>query len=108
MGMDMNKLLQQAQQMQEELAAKQQEVAGKEFEGTAAGGMVVVRATGGGEVLSVKIDKQVIDPAEAELLEDAVLAATNAALRAATEEMENMAKGMLGGMDLGGMGLPGL
>jgi nucleoid-associated protein EbfC len=96
----MMQALQQAQQMQDEL---QNEVAEP---GTAGGGMVAVTATGGMVVKEVKIAKEAIDPDDPELLEDMVLAATNAALENARGLAQQKLGGMMGG--LGNLGLPGL
>jgi nucleoid-associated protein EbfC len=105
--MDMNKLLQQAQQMQAEMAKAQEELAGEIVEATAGGGMVSVKATGAGELKELKIDPKAIDPSDPELLEDMVLAAVNEALRAASNLAESRLGGMMGGLG-GGLGLPGL
>ena len=100
---DMNKLLKQAQQMQTDMAKAQEELANEVLEASAGGGMVVVKATGGGEIREIKIDPKAIDPDDPEFLEDAVLAAVNEALRSA----QALAQSRLGGM-MGGLGLPGL
>ena len=102
-GFDMNALLQQAQQMQEQMAKAQEEAANETVEASAGGGMVVVKANGAGEVLEIRIDPKAIDPDDPEMLEDVVLAAVNEALRAA----QNLAQSKLGGL-AGGLGLPGL
>ena len=96
MGMDMNKMLAQAQQMQEELA-------NETVEASAGGGMVTVKANGALEIKEIKIAKEAIDPDDPELLADMVLAAVNEALRSAQGLMQSR----LGGM-MGGLGLPGL
>jgi DNA-binding YbaB/EbfC family protein len=96
MGMDMNKMLAQAQQMQEELA-------NETVEASAGGGMVTVKANGAGEIKEIKIAKEAIDPDDPEMLADMVLAAVNEALRSAQGLMQSR----LGGM-MGGLGLPGL
>jgi hypothetical protein len=103
---DMNKLMQQAQQMQSEMAKAQEELANEVVEASAGGGMVVVKATGGGEIREIKIDPKAIDPNDPEFLEDAVLAAVNEALRSAQALAQTKLGGMMGG--LGGLGLPGL
>jgi nucleoid-associated protein EbfC len=100
---DMNKLMKQAQQMQTDMAKAQEELANEVVEASAGGGMVVVKATGGGEIRGIKIDPKAIDPDDPEFLEDAVLAAVNEALRSA----QALAQSKLGGM-MGGLGLPGL
>jgi nucleoid-associated protein EbfC len=102
-GFDMNKLLQQAQQMQSQMAQAQEELAKEIVEASAGGGMVTVKATGAGEITEIAIDPKAIDPTDPELLQDLVLAAVNEALRSA----QALAQSKLGG-SLGSLGLPGL
>jgi DNA-binding YbaB/EbfC family protein len=102
-GLDMNALLKQAQQMQEQMAKAQEELAAETVESSAGGGMVTVRATGAGEITAITIDPKAIDPEDPELLEDMILAAVNEALRSA----QSLAQSKLGGMT-GGLGIPGL
>jgi DNA-binding YbaB/EbfC family protein len=102
-GLDMNKLMQQAQQMQEQMAKAQADLASETVEASAGGGLVTVQATGAGDILSIKIDPKAIDPDDAELLEDLVLAAVNEAIRSA----QSLAQSKLGALT-GGIGLPGL
>ena len=104
--MDMNKMLQQVQEMQEQMARALEELAKETVEASAGGGMVRVKATGAGEVVEVKIAPEAIDPADPEMLEDLVLAAVNEALRNAQDLMQSKLGGAMGG--LGGLGLPGL
>jgi DNA-binding YbaB/EbfC family protein len=106
MGMDMNKMLQQAAQMQEQLAKAQEELANQTVEASAGGGMVTVVATGALQIKEIKIAKEAIDPDDPDMLADTVLAAVNEALRSAQGLMESRLGGMMGG--LGGLGLPGL
>ena len=104
MGMDLNKLMQQAQQMQEDMQKAQAEMEKETVEGTAGGGAVTVRATGTGKILEIKIKKEAIDPEDPETLEDLVLAAVNSALTAAEELAKSKLNlGALG--DLGSLGL---
>jgi len=107
---DMNKLLQQAQQMQVQMARVQEELASETVEASAGGGMVTVKATGAGEISGIRIDPKAIDPDEPELLEDTVLAAVNEALRSAQALAQSKlgAATGLGGLDMGGLGLPGM
>ena len=84
-GFDMNALFQQAQAMQDQLKKAQENLGRKEVTGTAGGGLVIVTANGRGEILKIQIDKQAVDPRDVPMLEDLVLAAINAALRAAQE-----------------------
>ena len=107
MGMDMNQLFQQVGQMQEQMQKAQAELANETVEATAGGGMVTVVANGSGEIKEIKIDPKAIDPNDAEMLEDMILAAVNEAIRSAQSLMESKLGGLAGGA-LGGLGLPGL
>jgi len=108
MKFDMNKMLQEAQRMQAELAQAQEEAAKEVVEASAGGGMVTVEANGAGDVVEIRIDPKAIDPDDPELLADMVLAAVNEALRSARGLMESKMSGIVPG-DLGGLGglLPG-
>ena len=101
----MNKMLREAQRMQEELAKAQAEAAEEIVEATAGGGMVLVKANGAGEIVEIAIDPRAIDPDDPELLADLVLAAVNEALRSAQGLMQSKMSGLIPG-DLGGL-LPG-
>src|SRR5688500_11680673 len=105
MAMDMNKLMQQMQAMQTQMAQVQEELANEIVEATAGGGMVTVKANGALELVEIKIDPKAIDPDDPELLADMVLAATNEAIRSARALMEPRLGGLAGGA-LGGLGLP--
>ena len=102
----MNKMLQQVQQMQEQVAKAQEELANQTVEASAGGGMVTVTATGNLQITEIRIAKEAIDPDDPDMLADMVLAAVNEALRSAQGLMESRLGGMMGG--LGGLGLPGL
>jgi DNA-binding YbaB/EbfC family protein len=105
MAMDFEKLLQQAQQMQEQMAKAQEELAKETVEASAGGGMVTAKATGALEITEIKISPEAIDPDDPELLADMVLAAVNEALRAA----QNLVESKLGTMaGLQGLRLPGM
>ena len=106
MSFDMNKLMQQAAQMQEQVQKMQEEAANETAESSVGGGMVKVTANGAGQVLSITIDPDAIDPSDPEALADLVLAGVNEALRAAGAKVEAKAQQMqselLGGLGLGG------
>ncbi len=106
MSMDMNKMLQQVQQMQADMLKAQEELAGERVEASVGGGMVTVTASGSGEIVGVKISPEAIDADDPESLEDLVVAGVNEALRNA----QDLAQSKLGGVagDLKGLGLPGL
>jgi DNA-binding YbaB/EbfC family protein len=110
--MDMNKLMQQAQQMQSQMQQLQEEAAKEVVEASAGGGMVTVKATGGGEIVGIVIDPKAIDPDDPEMLADMVVAAVNEAIRSAQElaasKMNAAAGGLAGPGGLGGLGIPGL
>jgi len=96
-------LMKQAQQMQAKLARVQEELKSREVEATAGGGMVTARVNGAQEVLDIRIEREIVNPDETEMLQDLVKAAVNEALR---KSREMMAEEM--GKITGGMGIPGL
>ncbi len=108
--MGMGDIMKQAQKMQEKMQKIQDELADLQVEASSGGGMVTVVANGKQEVLEVRIDKQVVDPEDVEMLEDLVVAAVNQAMEKAqelaNEEMGKVAGGMLGNMP-GGFKMPG-
>jgi DNA-binding YbaB/EbfC family protein len=93
-------LVKEAQKLQAQLEALKAEAAKRKVEASAGGGMVVVEANGAQEILSIKIDREVISPDDPQMLEDLVLAAANEALRKAREmvagEMSKIAGGLGG------------
>lgn len=108
-GLDLTSLMAQAQQMQQQLLAAQNQLAAAEVTGTAGGGLVRATVTGDGQVIGLEIDPSAIDPADAEGLADLVLAAIRDAHRAAGD-LQQRAMGPLaqGLPDLAGMaGTPG-
>ncbi|HEY1480725.1 MAG TPA: YbaB/EbfC family nucleoid-associated protein [Gaiellales bacterium] len=110
MNFDPNQLMKQVQQMQAEMAKAQDALAAERVEGTAGGGAVTASATGQGELVSVKLSPDVVDPADIEMLEDLIVAAVTDALRASRALQESRLGGVAGGMagGLGGLGLPGM
>ena len=106
--MDMNKMMQQVQELQAQMAKAQEELATETVEASSGGGMVTVKATGSLQITEIKISPEAIDPDDPELLADMVLAAVNEALRSAQALAESKLGGMSGLGDLGGLGLPGL
>ena len=102
----MQQLLQQAQKMQEQLQAAQDELAATVVTGTAGGGMVTATVTGSGELTGLSIDPQVFDPDDVETLQDLVIAAIRDANRAVGEIAAEKMGPVTGGLG-GGLGLPG-
>ena len=95
------KMMRQLQDMQSKMAQIQEDLGNQEVEGTAGGGVVKVRANGHQKVLAVEIEPDAVDPADVELLQDMVLAATNEAL----DRSRELAAGQLGSL-AAGLGLP--
>ncbi|HZT53565.1 MAG TPA: YbaB/EbfC family nucleoid-associated protein [Gaiellaceae bacterium] len=108
MAFDMEKLMQQAAQMQEQVQRMQREAAQATAQSSVGGGLVKVTANGAGEVLAVEISPDAVDPDDPQALADLVLAGVNEALRSARAGVEAKAQQLLGDMGLGGLGLPGL
>lgn len=100
---DMRGLMQQAQQMQAGIKKAQEELASRTFEGTAGGGVVKAVVSGSGELMSVEIDPAVLDPDDAEMVGDLVVAAVRQAKAAADQEAAAAMGGLAGGIDLGGL-----
>ena len=103
---NMNQMLKQVQKMQADMMKAQEALANETVEASAGGGMVTVTITGDLQVKDIKIDPEAIDPEDAELLQDMVLAAVNEAIRQAQELAASKMGGATGGMDLGSLGLP--
>ena len=91
---DMNSIMKQAQKMQEDMAAKQEELDSREYDISAGGGVVKVKINGQKEILSIDIDKEIIDPDDKETLEDILVAAINESIKQVentnTEEMQKI------------------
>ncbi len=100
MNFDVNKLMEQAQDMQDKLKDQMDNL---ELEATAGGGMVKVTMNGNKEVLSIELEKDVVDPEDVEMLEDLIMAAVNEATRQVDEKLEDEMGGLPGGMDIPGL-----
>lgn len=99
----MGNLMKQAQQMQQKMLKLQEEMAQKTVEASVGGGMVTVLVNGKNEVLQVKVEPQVVDPDDVEMLEDLIVAGVNEALRKAQEMVaEEMGK-LTGGLKIPGL-----
>lgn len=101
--MNIQKLMKQAQQMQAGLAAKQEELAIQTVSTSVGGGKVNVIATCAGDVLSIKIDPSVIDPSDAEFLEELVLKGVQEAIAKGKETAAAEMKKLTGGLNIPGM-----
>lgn len=96
-------IMKQAQALQERMAKLQEEAAKKEVEASAGGGMVTVRMNGRQELLSVKIDPEVVKSGDIEMLQDLLVAAMNEGLRKSQELISEEMKGMTGGLNIPGL-----
>ena len=98
-------MMKEAQRLQQQMAALQEEVGKKKVDATAGGGMVTVEANGKQELVSIKIDPEVINKDNAQMLEDLVLAACSEALRKSRELVQQELGKLTGGLKIPGLGL---
>ncbi len=97
-------MMRQAQKLQAEMQKTQEEAKKKTVEASAGGGMVTVVANGGGELVSIKIEKDVVNPDDVEMLQDLILAASNEALRRAQQLMNDEMSKLTMGLNIPGLG----
>ncbi len=93
--MNLQKLMQQAQQMQQRLQKELEEIV---IEAGAGGGMVTVKMNGHKQLLAATIDREVLDPEDPEMLQDLIVAAVNEAVRQVDEEMQRRVGSLSGGL----------
>lgn len=106
MSQNQQKMLKQMQKMQADMARVQEELTQESVSASAGGGAVTATVSGALELLDVKIDPQILDPEDAELLQDTVVAAVNEAMRLAQQLAQDRLGAVTGGMS--GLGIPGL
>lgn len=99
----MQQMLKQAQKMQEKLAKVQEELEAREYEASAGGGMVTVKANGKKEILALTIQPEAVDPEDVEMLQDMVAAAVNEALRGVSDMSAQRLSAATGGMSIPGL-----
>ncbi len=97
-------IMREAQKLQSEMQKMQEEAKTKTVEASAGGGMVTVVANGGGEIVSIKIEKDVVSPDDVEMLQDLILAAANEAIRRAQQMVQEEMSKLTMGLQLPGMG----
>ena len=102
-GGNMQSMIKQAQKMQEDMAAKQAELEEKEYDVSAGGGVVGVKINGKKEILSVKIDPEVVDPDDVETLSDILVAAVNEAIKRVDETNNAELNKIAGPMNIPGL-----
>ena len=108
---NMQAMLRQAQKMQEDMAAKQEELEAREYEVSAGGGAVSLKINGKKQILSLDIAPEIVDPDDIETLSDILVAAVNEAIKRVEETSAAEMEKITGAMNLpgmGGMGMPGL
>ena len=103
MAQNINNILKQARKLQERITLLQEELATKTVDATAGGGMVTVVMSGQKQLLSLKLDPEVVSKDDVEMLQDLIVAAINDAHRKVDEAMSDQVGGMMGGMKLPGM-----
>jgi nucleoid-associated protein EbfC len=96
-------LMRQAQQLQAKMLKVQDEMATRTAEASAGGGMVTALANGKQELVSIKVEKEVINPEDAEMLQDLIVAAVNSALKKAQEMVAEEMKKLTGGINIPGL-----
>ena len=99
----MGNLVKQAQQMQAKMAKLQAELAERTVEAAAGGGMVKVTANGSQQIVSIKIEREVVDPDDLEMLQDMILAAVNEALKMSQEMVSSEMQKITGGINIPGL-----
>ena len=103
MAKGLGNIMKQAQQMQAKMARVQQELESREVEATAGGGMVTARANGKQQLIDLRIEQDVVDPEDVEMLQDLVLAAVNEAIKKSQEMVQEEMGKITGGMNIPGM-----
>jgi len=101
--MDMKQMVKQAQQFQKRLTEMQGELAGRQVSATVGGGMVSATVNGRHELISLTIDKEVVDPADPQMLQDLVVSAVNEAMRKAQAMSDAEMAKLTGGVKIPGM-----
>lgn len=99
----MGDIMKQAQRMQQQMARLQDEMADREIEATSGGGVVVAVVNGKQELVSLKINKEVVDPNDVEMLQDLVIAAVNLATSNAREMVDSEMNEITGGLSIPGL-----
>ena len=103
MGINYGDLMKQAKVMQKQLETMQEELKSMVFEASSGGGAVKVKVNGDQQLLEVKMNKEIVDPDDIEMLEDMIMVAVNDALMKAKNEYKNKMGSMTGGMNMPGL-----
>ena len=100
---NMGNMMKQAQQLQAKMAKLQEELSGKTVETASGGGMIKVIANGKQQIVSIQIEKEVVDPEDVEMLQDLILAAVNDALAKSQEMVSGEMSKLTGGLNIPGL-----
>jgi len=99
----MQQMMKQAKMMQKKMLEVQEELKDMEFEASAGGGAVKIKVNGGQEILEIKLNREMIDADDLDMVEDMVMVAVNDALKQSKDEAKNKMSGLTGGMSIPGM-----
>lgn len=100
---NMNNIVRQAQRMQSKIEKVQEEIAEKEVEASTGGGVVTATVNGNSELLKLKIDPEVANPEDVEILEEMIIGAVNQAMKTATQMMNDEVEKITGGLNIPGL-----
>lgn len=100
---DMNGMIRQAQKMQEEMAALQEELDAKEYEVQAGGGAVTVKINGKSEITAIEIDPEIVDPDDIETMQDILIAGVNEAIKKVSDTNSNEMSKITGSLSMPGL-----
>lgn len=101
--MDINQVMQQAQQFQKRMSDLQDEMAARQLTSTVGGGMVTVTVNGRNELLMIRIEPAIINPDDPNMLQDLIVAGVNDAMRKAREAMQSELQKLTGGLNIPGL-----
>ncbi len=99
-GINMNQLMKQAKKMQADMEESQREIQAKEFDASTGGGAVYVKVNGSKQIVEIKIDKDVVDPDDVEMLQDLIMTAINEAMK----KVDDATNSEMGKYNIPGMG----
>lgn len=102
-GGNMNNMMKQMQKIQKQMENLQEDLKNKEVEATSGGGAVKATVNGNKELISIKLDPEVVDPDDVEMLEDLIVAAINEAMRTADEKVNSEMSKITGGLNIPGL-----
>ena len=102
-GMNINQLMKEAKKMQADMEKSQEELVSRDFEATAGGGAISVKVSGDKQIKEIKLQPDIVDPDDIEMLQDLVISAVNEALRKVDEMQQSQMSKVTGGMNIPGL-----